>query len=88
MLVHEKLIAGGRHSETSNKEKSMNKAIGIALVAAGIVLIIFGINAADSVGSSFSRFFTGNPTDRAIWLLVGGVVSLVTGGVIAMRPAR
>lgn len=66
----------------------MNKAIGIALVAAGIVLIIFGINASDSVGSSFSRFFTGNPTNHAMWLLVGGVASLVTGGVIAMRPAR
>lgn len=66
----------------------MNKAIGIALVAAGIVLIVFGINASDSVGSDFSRFFTGNPTNRAVWLLVGGVISLVTGGVLAMRPAR
>jgi hypothetical protein len=66
----------------------MNKAIGIGLVAAGIVLIIFGINASDSVGSNFSRFFTGNPTNRAMWLLIGGVLSLVTGGIIALRPAR
>ena len=66
----------------------MNKVIGIALVAAGIALIVFGINASDSVGSDFSRFFTGEPTNKALWLLVGGIVSLVTGGVIAMRPAR
>ena len=66
----------------------MNKAIGIALVAAGIILIIFGINASDSVGSSFSRFFTGAPTNKAVWLLLGGTVSLVAGGVIALRPAR
>jgi hypothetical protein len=66
----------------------MNKAIGIALVVAGIVLIVFGINASDSVGSNFSRFFTGAPTNKAVWLLAGGIVSLVTGGVLAMRPAR
>ena len=66
----------------------MNKALGIALVAAGIILIVFGINASDSVGSSFSRFFTGAPTNKAVWLLLGGTVSLVAGGVIALRPAR
>jgi len=66
----------------------MNRPLGIALLALGIVLIVFGINASDSVGSDFSRFFTGNPTNHAMWLLVGGVVSLVAGGVVAMRPAR
>jgi len=66
----------------------MNKALGIALVAAGIVLIVFGINASDSVGSSFSRFFTGAPTNKAVWLLLGGTISVVAGGVIALRPAR
>lgn len=66
----------------------MNKALGIALIAAGIVLIIFGMNASDSVGSHFSRFFTGSPTDKTVWLLVGGVVSMVAGGVMTLRPAR
>ena len=66
----------------------MNKALGIALVAAGIVLIVIGINASNSVGSSFSRFFTGAPTNKAVWLLLGGTASLVVGGVIALRPAR
>ena len=66
----------------------MNKALGIALVAAGIVLIVFGINASDSVGSSFSRFFTGAPTNKAVWLLLGGTLSVVAGGVLALRPAR
>jgi hypothetical protein len=66
----------------------MNKAIGIALVAAGIALIVWGINASDSVSSDFSRFFTGSPTNKTMWLLTGGIVSLVAGGVMAMRPAR
>jgi hypothetical protein len=66
----------------------MNKAIGIGLLALGIMLIIFGINSSNSVGSDFSRFFTGSPTNKSIWLLIGGVGSLVVGGVMSLRPAR
>lgn len=57
----------------------MNKAISLALLAAGIILIIYGINASESFSSEVSRVFTGSPTDRAIWLLVGGVVAAVIG---------
>ena len=66
----------------------MNRAIGIGLLALGIMLIIFGINSSNSVGSDFSRFFTGSPTNKSIWLLIGGVGSLVAGGVMSLRPAR
>ena len=66
----------------------MNKAIGIALFVAGIVLIVFGANSANSVASEFSKFFTGNPTDKAIWLIIGGIVSIVLGGMLTMMPAR
>ena len=65
----------------------MNKPIFIALLAGGIILAVFGINASNSFGSDVSRFFTGSPTDRAIWMLAGGVVlgliglgGLVMGG--------
>jgi len=40
----------------------MNKSISLALLLSGIILIIYGVSAADSIGSSFSRFFTGSPT--------------------------
>ncbi|MBC8126723.1 MAG: DUF3185 family protein, partial [Gloeobacteraceae cyanobacterium ES-bin-144] len=42
----------------------MNKGMGLALLAVGIILIVFGFSAADSVSSSFSRAFTGAPTDK------------------------
>ena len=57
----------------------MNKAIGIALLAVGIALIIFGINASDSLGSDFSRFFTGHPTDKSMWLLLAGIAATAIG---------
>jgi hypothetical protein len=57
----------------------MNKAISLAILAGGILVMILGINANNSAGSDISRFFTGAPTDRAIWMLVGGVVASVIG---------
>jgi len=57
----------------------MNKALGIGLLIAGVVLTIFGINASESIGSDVSRFFTGAPTDKSIWLLIGGIVAAFSG---------
>jgi uncharacterized protein DUF3185 len=57
----------------------MNKALGIGLLVVGVVLMIFGINASESFGSEVSRFFTGAPTDKSIWLLIGGILSVIVG---------
>jgi hypothetical protein len=62
-----------------SRRKSMNKLVSVALLAAGIALLIFGFNATNSLGSDISRFFTGSPTDRAIWMLVGGAVLSAVG---------
>ena len=67
----------------------MNKIISIALLAGGIVLIVIGINATNSIGSDFSRFFTGSPTDKSIWLLIGGIVlSAVGAGGLTLRGSK
>ena len=57
----------------------MIKAVSLALLAGGILLVTFGATAMNSASSDISRFFTGAPTDRAIWMLVGGIVMLVAG---------
>ena len=66
----------------------MNKAISIALLAAGIVLIIIGANATKSFSSDVSRFFTGSPTDKAVWMLIGGIVAASMGLFGTMRGSR
>ena len=63
----------------------MNKGIGLALLAAGIVMIVFGLNASDSFSSDVSRFFTGSPTDKSMWLLLGGIASAIVGSVMSLR---
>lgn len=57
----------------------MKSLIALVLLVGGIVLIIFGISASDSLGSDISRFFTGAPTDKAIWMLIGGAVATIAG---------
>ena len=64
----------------------MNKLFFLALLGGGIALIIFGVSAAQSFSSDITRFFTGAPTDKAIWMLVGGVVASI-GGVVGLSRA-
>jgi zinc transporter ZupT len=57
----------------------MNKAIMLAVLAGGIVLVIYGVSASESFSSDVSRFFSGSPTDKTIWLLVAGIVAVIIG---------
>ena len=65
----------------------LNRIVSILFIVAGIVLLVLGLSAMDSIGSDISRFFTGTPTDKSVWLVIGGLVSLVIGasGVLTGR---
>lgn len=63
----------------------MNKLISLAILAGGIVLVIYGIAASKSFSSDISNFFTGSPTDKTIWLMLGGIVAIVIGLVGLLR---
>lgn len=57
----------------------MSKSISAAFLVTGVVLLVFGFNAYHSASSDVSRFFTGAPTDKALWLLIGGFVAGIAG---------
>jgi hypothetical protein len=63
----------------------MNNIIALALLIGGVVLMILGINATNSFSSDVSRFFTGSPTDKAVWMLLGGIAATVIGGALTWR---
>ena len=65
----------------------MNKGLGLALLAVGITLLVFGISASDSIGSEASRLFTGTPTDKSIWLLLAGLATTTVGAVATLGKA-
>ncbi|MBL8874693.1 MAG: DUF3185 family protein [Phycisphaerae bacterium] len=58
----------------------MRVPVGLILVVVGVILLVLGIQASNSFASDVSRVFTGNPTDRSVWLIVGGVVAILVGG--------
>jgi len=57
----------------------MTKVVSTLILVAGIVLIAFGVSATRSFNSDVSRFFTGSPTDKAMWLLIGGIIVSIVG---------
>ena len=66
----------------------MNKTISLALLVGGIVLIVIGVNATNSFSSDVSRFFTGSPTDKAVWMLIGGILAAVVGLTGTLRGSK
>jgi hypothetical protein len=68
----------------------MTRIVSVAFLIAGVVLLIFGIDAWNSVGSDITRVVEGGPSNRAIWLLVSGIVAffLGIGGLFYTPKAR
>jgi hypothetical protein len=57
----------------------MTRAISIALIVGGIVLLYFGGQSFHSFANDVSRVVTGAPTDKTIYLLAGGAVAMLAG---------
>ena len=66
----------------------MNKIVSLALLVGGVVLIIIGISATNSFSSDVSRFFTGAPTDKAVWMLIGGILAALIGLTGTLRGSK
>ena len=65
----------------------MNQLLGIALIAAAVALAVYGIRASDSLASDFSRFFTGSPTEKTVWLILAAIGCTITGVILLSRKA-
>jgi len=63
----------------------MNNPAGLIVLILGVVLLVFGFIATDSISSSFSKFFTGSPSNKSIWLIIAGAVVTAVGGVMMAR---
>ena len=79
---HRRHSGGWRHSTT------MNRIPALAILIIGIVLLILGISASDSIGSDISEIFSGAPSDKSIWLLVLGLLGTVTGAIGMLRTSK
>src|SRR4051812_19914395 len=77
-----------RHHHHSSLDTAMKSPLAMILVVAGLALLLYGLGSADSIKDSFSRLFTGHPTDRTMWLIVGGCVCTVVGLAGFWRSSR
>lgn len=66
----------------------MNKIFSIAFLVGGIILIAYGVAASNSTASGVSRMFTGGPTDRTLWFLIGGGVAAAVGLAGVLRGSK
>lgn len=60
------------------------KLLGIILVVIGIILLVFGFNASQSLGDQVTETFTGRFTDETMWYIIGGAIAVVIGGFLAL----
>lgn len=58
----------------------MSKIPSLALLIVGVILLVYGINASNSVSSSISQTFNGSPSNKSIWLIAIGVIGIISGG--------
>jgi hypothetical protein len=58
----------------------MPRITSIAILIVGVILLVYGFNASDSVSSSVSRAVSGTPTDKTVWLIALGVIGVIAGG--------
>src|SRR4029434_2874780 len=79
--------AGACHGERHPIGDFMNKPLCIVLLLAGLALLVYGINATNSVASETSEALTGSPTNKAMWLMIGGGAAALLGliGLIGSR---
>ena len=65
-----------------------NKLIGFVLLAVGIMLLVMGYNASQSVGSQFREAFSGSMSDRATMFYLGGAVVTAVGAYLAFMTRK
>lgn len=64
----------------------MRKYVGAGLIVLGILLTAYGLDTFESMNSRINRLFTAWPPDGSTWLLLGGIVSVLTG--LSLAAAR
>jgi hypothetical protein len=57
----------------------MQKIFGVISLAVGVILIFWGYNMSQAVGSKVNNMFTGSPGDKPMLLYIGGAVLALLG---------
>jgi len=64
------------------------KISGIVLLVVGVILLVYGFTATDSLVNEASKTFTGRYTDNTMAYLVGGAAAAVAGLLLALMGRK
>lgn len=68
--------------------RRMKIAPPLIALTAGVVLVILGLNASDSLSSALGEMITGSPSEKSLLLIISGTVLLLYGGVGTIFSSR
>lgn len=57
--------------------------LGFALIVVGVGLLLWGYNISGGLEAKVTKFVTGSPTDKVMWLYIGGAACAVLGALLA-----
>lgn len=63
------------------------RIVGLVVLIVGIVLLVWGYQAYESMGSQLEEVFTGSPSEKSIWLMAAGAVCSAVGATLFLRRA-
>ena len=67
----------------------MRFILGATIAVLGVVLVMHGLDAYDSLASGVSRLLTGTPTDKTYMLIGGGLLAFLVGiAITARKPPK
>lgn len=61
---------------------------GLVIAAVGVVLLVFGLNATDSLTEEASNMLTGRFTEETRWYIIMGTAGIVGGVLLAIFGRR
>lgn len=66
----------------------MSKPVALGVLVVGVILLVWGLDAKDSPVSAVSEVVQGSPSDKSIFLIVGGALLSIVGGfgLLMRRP--
>jgi len=66
----------------------MNRIIGLAVLAIGVVLLGFAFHSTNAPMEEFSNALTGRYSNRTMWYFAVGIAAVVGGGLLAVFGRR
>jgi len=65
-----------------------SRLLGFVMLAVGIALFVFGINASTSVTEKVVEGVSGKFTNQTMWYIIGGIAMIVGGGALTMMNSK